>query len=415
MRRSDRGRKKFRLALCQALVSCKIPTRLVKVRSVESNERNAATCVQPNCPLADFAVRMAPDRAGRAIADFAANGSSFHAGDTLLIHETRGDAVIVSKTAAKSSQQDEVPRCNAPARAVARVGPQAVLLHPFVGQDSSELSAKQAEHVTLLHPVLGKPVDGWVLAASAAGAIGFLPVDYVREERAARKAHVENVTPQGASSHAGGKAAATATTATAVAPTRQAAPTWAKHSQKIRAATKLTQPDVTRQRRMAAYHTKAIKKQLERPSCLIDPRTSKLLRWIDGSTSLALMYTAVVTPPEVALLDAASSALEPLFLLNRFVDLIFVLDMLVQFRLIVEMDRTRISTQGPLWILEPRAIAINYLRGWFAPTLTPTPHAVQLALPSTREELHSSHCCLCSPCGVLQVRSRPRVYPRVGI
>ena len=102
---------------------------------------------------------------GRAIVDFVVGGSKFHAGETLFVHEERGETVVISKASAAS------PRCDAPARAVARDGPRAVLLDTFVGQDSSELSAKHGQHVTLLLPGRGHALipDGWVLAASTAG------------------------------------------------------------------------------------------------------------------------------------------------------------------------------------------------------------------------------------------------------
>ena len=72
---------------------------------------------------------------------------------------------------------------------------------------------------------------------------------------------------------------------------------------------------------------------------LIDPRKSKWLTYWDGVTAVALVYTAIVTPAECALFDAAKSMLEPLFLINRVLDGIFLFDMSIQFRLMVQKIR----------------------------------------------------------------------------
>ena len=66
---------------------------------------------------------------------------------------------------------------------------------------------------------------------------------------------------------------------------------------------------------------------------IIDPRHSKFIGYWDSTTSVALVYTALVTPAEVALAEAARSPLEALFLINRLLDLIFTVDMVINFRL----------------------------------------------------------------------------------
>ena len=100
------------------------------------------------------------------------------------------------------------------------------------------------------------------------------------------------------------------------------------------------------------------------PSWLIDPRnpSSKIGYW-DATTGLALIFTAIVTPPEVAFMPASESALEPLFVINRMIDGIFFADIFVQFLLIYcEAE----GAEGARWVEDPRVIAIHYLRGWFA-------------------------------------------------
>ena len=88
---------------------------------------------------------------------------------------------------------------------------------------------------------------------------------------------------------------------------------------------------------------------------LIDPRTSSWIgRW-DAVTSVALIFVAFVTPFEVALLDVG---LDPLFFINRIVDSIFVIDMMLCFVTVYTND-------VDVWITDPTAIAVHYLKGWF--------------------------------------------------
>ena len=60
----------------------------------------------------------------------------------------------------------------------------------------------------------------------------------------------------------------------------------------------------------------------------IDPRTSRRLQCWDALTTLALLFTALVTPYEVSLLQAK---LDGLFYVNRVVDMIFAIDVFVNF------------------------------------------------------------------------------------
>jgi hypothetical protein len=58
-------------------------------------------------------------------------------------------------------------------------------------------------------------------------------------------------------------------------------------------------------------------KQINKPWYQIDPRKSKVMGYWDSVTGLALIFTALVTPFEVAFLEAAESATEPMFIVNR--------------------------------------------------------------------------------------------------
>ena len=76
---------------------------------------------------------------------------------------------------------------------------------------------------------------------------------------------------------------------------------------------------------------------------LIDPRVSKRVGYWDALTAMALIFTATITPYEVGFLPTADSLLNPLFLLNRVVDVIFILDMLIQF---FTMYSHEVTTRG---------------------------------------------------------------------
>jgi hypothetical protein len=66
--------------------------------------------------------------------------------------------------------------------------------------------------------------------------------------------------------------------------------------------------------------------QKKQSKWLIDPRVSPAVVPWDGVVVVALIFTAIVTPFEVCFLGPPEDILEPLFLLNRVIDLIFISD-----------------------------------------------------------------------------------------
>jgi len=102
---------------------------------------------------------------------------------------------------------------------------------------------------------------------------------------------------------------------------------------------------------------------------IIDPRTSKRLGFWDAVTSIALVFTAIVTPMEVGFLRMPDDRwVDPLFLINRIVDLIFVTDMTLQFFLMypkhAHSDNAHIG--GGQWVSDMRQIARhNFVSPWF--------------------------------------------------
>ena len=104
----------------------------------------------------------------------------------------------------------------------------------------------------------------------------------------------------------------------------------------------------------------------EKPWYLIDPRTSKFMGYWDFTTSLALLFTALVTPVEVAFVQMPEDRWrDPLFLINRVIDVVFVVDVCFQFVLMyaaVDND----NPSGERWVKDPREIAKRYVRSfWF--------------------------------------------------
>ena len=91
-----------------------------------------------------------------------------------------------------------------------------------------------------------------------------------------------------------------------------------------------------------------------KPWFLIDPRTSTWIgRW-DVFTSLALVFVAFVTPLEIAVFEVS---LDTLFLVNRVVDIIFIMDLVFSFVTVYQVNDK--------YILDPNTIAVHYLKTWF--------------------------------------------------
>jgi potassium voltage-gated channel Eag-related subfamily H protein 7 len=87
----------------------------------------------------------------------------------------------------------------------------------------------------------------------------------------------------------------------------------------------------------------------------IDPRTDRMKIW-DGVIILLLIFTTYVTPYEVAFL---STRFNTLFVINRFVDLIFLLDLIRCF------FTAYFDEMKQYWVGDAGAIAANYMKGWF--------------------------------------------------
>jgi hypothetical protein len=99
---------------------------------------------------------------------------------------------------------------------------------------------------------------------------------------------------------------------------------------------------------------------------VIDPLKATWTAYWDLLTTCALLYTALVTPVEVAFIPSPAPSevyTNGLFITNRMIDLIFIFDMLLCFRLAVRVT----GSDGTRWLHSPQAIARNYVTSkWFS-------------------------------------------------
>lgn len=69
----------------------------------------------------------------------------------------------------------------------------------------------------------------------------------------------------------------------------------------------------------------SIKQQVEKEDrFLIDPRRTRWMTWWDITVMMALLFTAIVTPVEVAFIPPGGACVTPLFAVNRLVDTVCV-------------------------------------------------------------------------------------------
>eukprot|EP00937_MAST-01D_sp_MAST-1D-sp2_P006798 g6798.t1 len=100
---------------------------------------------------------------------------------------------------------------------------------------------------------------------------------------------------------------------------------------------------------------------LLRRGWVLDPASRWMRRW-DVAVVLCLVFTAIVTPYEVAVLPPLSYPdLDALFVFNRLVDFVFVTDMVRSFFTSYQQS----TKKGSGWVRDQRKIARHYLRTWF--------------------------------------------------
>jgi len=102
-----------------------------------------------------------------------------------------------------------------------------------------------------------------------------------------------------------------------------------------------------------------VKRLLYKPKYIIDPESKYVHKW-DIVILISLLFTALVTPYEVALL---STQIDALFFLNRIIDIFFLKDMVMNFFLSY-WEESVVGASG-MWVKDLKKIQVKYLRSWF--------------------------------------------------
>ena len=98
---------------------------------------------------------------------------------------------------------------------------------------------------------------------------------------------------------------------------------------------------------------------------LVDPEVPFFQFW-DIFMIVLLLFTSIVTPFEVAFLNAES--VDTLFVINRLVDLGFFMDMTFQFRMpfkTASRATANSSQEVMVWVVDRKRIAKRYIQSWF--------------------------------------------------
>ena len=99
--------------------------------------------------------------------------------------------------------------------------------------------------------------------------------------------------------------------------------------------------------------------------------TRCLMRWPtlypswDAVTAIALVFTALVTPFEVGFLEPATKWYDPLWLVNRVIDLVFIFDMFFKFFTMKLIAVDKASDAHVEWEMDLRVLAYDYIFSWW--------------------------------------------------
>ena len=89
---------------------------------------------------------------------------------------------------------------------------------------------------------------------------------------------------------------------------------------------------------------------------IIDPRHSSFIYLWDPFITICMLLVAFITPLEVAFIEA-SGCVDGWFVINRFIDIVFTIDIIVTFRL------AHYDDLAGIWVTDGRSIASRYLKG----------------------------------------------------
>ena len=99
-------------------------------------------------------------------------------------------------------------------------------------------------------------------------------------------------------------------------------------------------------------------KQISRK--VLDPRKSRFVRRWELPLTLAVFFTALITPYEVGFLEQ-SSQIDVLFVMNRIMDCIFAVDLVLQFFMMFRVQSGMMRAER--WVSDHGAIIRHYLSG----------------------------------------------------
>ena len=125
-------------------------------------------------------------------------------------------------------------------------------------------------------------------------------------------------------------------------------------------------PRTTRDPHGLAYHVKPPPHKRRRlklaneSECIVDPSRARWVKQWDMLMVVTLMFTAVVTPVEVAFMNEGKH-ITTLWCINRAVDLTFTLDIFLTFNMAYQVNDER----GETFIYSRKRIIRKYLLGWF--------------------------------------------------
>lgn len=108
------------------------------------------------------------------------------------------------------------------------------------------------------------------------------------------------------------------------------------------------------------HRAQLIRHHLRATHFLISPSNNCMMYW-DFVQGFAMLYTGVITPFEVCFIKMVEPK-SALFIINRFVDFLFIIDMILQFFLKVEVKGPHGSRRT---VRDPWKIRMHYLQTWF--------------------------------------------------
>ena len=112
----------------------------------------------------------------------------------------------------------------------------------------------------------------------------------------------------------------------------------------------------------AAYRALLTQGLLDRDRTPQNPQKSKFVARWEIALWIALLFTAIVTPYEVGFIDQTDEV-DAFFVANRIVDVIFAIDICLQFMLMY--PRSTGVMHGEKWENDPATIRRHYLTTWF--------------------------------------------------